>query len=69
MRVVFVGNNSGGMYRFRKELIERIGESNDVYILTPFDTEVDSLRKIGRVIETPIDTRRILTTFRISVKD
>ena len=57
MRVVFVGNNSGGMYRFRKELIERIGESNEVYILTPFDTEVDSLRKIGRLIDTPLDRR------------
>ena len=60
-KVAMIGNNSGGMYGFRHELItELIRQGESVAILTPFDDEVESLKKIGvELIETPLNRRGI----------
>lgn len=59
MKVLILANNSGGLYRFRKELIERmIEEGHHVYASTPFDDNIDDLKEIGvSLIETPINRR------------
>jgi galacturonosyltransferase len=58
-KIVVIGNNSGGMYGFRKELIERlVADANEVTVLTPFDDMVEELKNLGiKLIETPIDRR------------
>ena len=58
---MLIGNNSGGMYVFRKELItELISKGNEISVLTPFDDSVDDLRQLGAVvIKTPISRRGI----------
>lgn len=60
-KIVIIGNNSGGMYSFRRELIEAlVQQGNSVIGLTPFDNKVDELKNIGiQLIETPINRRGI----------
>ena len=60
-KIVVIGNNSGGMYDFRHELIsELVNRGCKVTALTPFDTEVDELRALGiDLIETPLNRRGI----------
>ena len=60
-KAVIIGNNSGGMYDFRHELIaELIKRGWSVTILTPFDAEVDALKTFGaELIETPLNRRGI----------
>lgn len=59
MRYLIIANNSGGLYRFRKELMERmIQDGHEVYAVTPFDEFVDELRRIGvRLIEQAMNRR------------
>ena len=46
MKIAMIGNNSGGMFRFRKELIKALTDrGNEVVVLTPFDEQVEELRK------------------------
>ena len=58
-KILILANNSGGLYRFRKELIEKmIEEGHQVYASTPFDDNIDDLKEIGvSLIETPINRR------------
>ncbi|WP_294904613.1 glycosyltransferase family 4 protein [uncultured Eubacterium sp.] len=58
-KIVVVANNSGGLYGFRKELLYSfVKKGVEVVCLTPFDDDVDNLKKIGvKLIETPIDRR------------
>lgn len=58
-KILILANNSGGLYRFRKELIiKMIEEGNEVYASTPFDENVEDLKKIGvQLINTPINRR------------
>lgn len=58
-KILILANNSGGLYRFRKELIEKmIEEGHQVYASTPFDDNIDDLKEIGvSIIETPINRR------------
>ena len=60
-KVVKIGNNSGGMYDFRHELIEElIRRGCSITVLTPFDTKVDELKDIGvELINTPLNRRGI----------
>lgn len=60
-KIVIIANNSGGLYGFRKELIETLIEKdNSVVALTPFDDMVSELKNIGiKLVETPIDRRGI----------
>ncbi len=48
MRYLILANNSGGLYRFRKELMARlIDDSHEVYAVTPFDQSIDELQAMG----------------------
>lgn len=60
-KVVIIGNNSGGMYDFRHELIEELTRRGcTITVLTPFDTKVDELKDIGvEMINTPLNRRGI----------
>lgn len=60
-KVVIIGNNSGGMYDFRHELIEELMRQGcSISVLTPFDTKVDELKNIGvNLINTPLNRRGI----------
>lgn len=59
MRVVIIANDSNGLYLFRRQLISALIERGDeVIAFTPFDTDVDNLRKLGTtLVETPMDRR------------
>ena len=60
-RVAVIGNNSGGLYDFRHELISELVKRNCIVTaLTPFDTKVNDLTALGiLVIETPMNRRGI----------
>jgi galacturonosyltransferase len=60
-KIVIIGNNSGGMYVFRRELItELVKQRYSITVLTPFDTNVDDLKNIGiELIEVPINRRSV----------
>lgn len=60
-QLVMIGNNSGGMYDFRHELIDEvIKQGCCVTVLTPFDTKIDELKQLGiSIVETPLDRRGI----------
>lgn len=48
MKYLILTNNSGGLYRFRKELMERlIRDGHKVYAATPFDEFVDEMKDMG----------------------
>ena len=48
MRYLILANNSGGLYRFRKELMARLlDDSHEVYAVTPFDESIDELQAMG----------------------
>lgn len=71
-KITVIGNNSGGMYGFRKELIERlIIDGNNVTVLSPFDDMVKELKRLGvNLIETPINRRGInpVTDFSLFIR-
>ena len=47
-RNLILANDSGGLYRFRKALMERlICDGHEVYAVTSFDEYVDELRALG----------------------
>lgn len=58
-KILILANNSGGLYGFRKELMqELISQGHVVYASTPFDDFVDELRGMGVIlIETDINRR------------
>lgn len=60
-RILIIANNSGGLYRFRKELIQNfIQQGMSVIAITPFDDKVSELKQLGiHLIETNIDRRGI----------
>lgn len=60
-KILILANNSGGLYGFRKELIqELIAQGYEVYASTPFDNHIDDLTQLGiHLIETKIDRRGI----------
>ena len=60
-KVLIFTNNDGGLYKFRKELIEAlINRGDKVYISLPYGEFVEPLKAIGcKFIDTPIDRRGI----------
>ena len=60
-KVLILANNSGGLYRFRKELMEKmIQEGYQVYASTPFDDNIEDLnQKKEEIIQSlsEIDTK------------
>lgn len=59
MKYLVLANNSGGLYRFRKELMEQLIEDGQmVYAVTPFDDSIEELKAIGiRLIELEMNRR------------
>lgn len=59
MKYLVLANNSGGLYRFRKELMEHLIEDGHiVYAVTPFDNSVDELKLLGiNLIEAEMNRR------------
>lgn len=70
-KILFIGNNSGGMYDFRHELIENLSNNgDDITILVPFDSKIAELKDIGvKLINTPINRRgmNFIEDFRLIV--
>lgn len=58
-KILILANNSGGLYRFRKELMQKIVENGyDVFASTPFDDNVQELKNMNvQLIETRINRR------------
>lgn len=57
-RILILANNSGGLYDFRHELIQKLGQKYKIVAATPFDTQVDKLAASGcRLIRTEFDSR------------
>ena len=51
MKYLVLANNSGGLYRFRKELMEHLIEDGHiVYAVTPFDTSFDVMKLLGFIL-------------------
>lgn len=59
MKILIISNDSNGLFLFRRHLIsELIRIGNTVDILTPFDTDVDELSKLGAsLFQISIDKR------------
>lgn len=58
-KILILANNSGGLYRFRKDLLQKlISLGNEVYASTPFDENVEDIRALGvHLIETKLSRR------------
>ena len=58
-KLLFIGNNSGGMFDFRGMLLsELVKRGYDVVVVTPFDTNVEDLRKLGvKLLQISLDRR------------
>ena len=79
MRILILANSDIGLYKFRKELIERLIElNNEIYISLPDGELVKPLVELGcRFIDTPVDRRgvdprkdiRLLNAYRRIIKD
>ncbi len=61
MKILILANNDIGLYRFRKELIEKLlNMGNDVFISLPYGDLVQPLIDLGcKFFNTPIDRRGI----------
>ncbi|HFI0701058.1 TPA: glycosyltransferase family 4 protein [Streptococcus suis] len=60
MRILILANNDVGLYRFRKELIEQLLLTNEVFISLPYGNLVENLVEKGcQFVDTPIDRRGI----------
>lgn len=60
MKILILGNSSGGLYSFRRELLERfIKENFKVYVCVPVDIHSDDISRIGcRIIDNKYLNRR-----------
>lgn len=59
-KLLIVTNHSYMLYRFRKELIQKLQEDHEIVISTPFVGHEDDLRDMGaRCIETKVERRGI----------
>lgn len=59
MRILILTNNDLGLYKFRKELIEKLATDYDVYICLPNGEYISKLKKIGcQYLECSVLNRR-----------
>lgn len=60
MKILILANDSGGLYSFRKELIQELSKENELYAAVPFATHVQGLQKLElQLIECDVDRRGI----------
>ena len=58
MKILILGNSCVGLYKFRKELLQKLVEDNEVFISIPDGVFIPQLKEIGcKFIETPIERR------------
>ena len=58
MKILILANNDIGLYKFRKELIEKLLEQHKVFVSLPDGQFVSDLTKLGcTFIDTKIDRR------------
>ena len=58
MKILILGNSCVGLYKFRKELLQKLVEDNEVFISIPDGIFIPQLKEIGcKFIETPIERR------------
>ncbi len=58
MKILILTNYANGLYLFRKELLQAFAnDGHKVYVSLPPDENVDKLKGLCRVIETPFDRR------------
>ncbi len=70
-KILVLANNDGGLYKFRKELLEELVKSNKVYVSLPYGDFVPMLKEIGcTFIDTPISRRGTnpITDFKLLMK-
>lgn len=56
-KILVVTNHSYMLYRFRKELLQRLANDHQVVIVTPFVGHEKDLEKIGKCIKVDVDRR------------
>ncbi|MFQ9695969.1 MAG: glycosyltransferase family 4 protein [Zhenhengia sp.] len=58
-KILILANSPGGLYRFRKELIQTlIEEGNEVYLSVPYTEILEPLKEIGaKILDIQIDRR------------
>lgn len=57
-KILILANESGGLYRFRGELLEELVKHAEVVVSTPCLGKVDEIKSCGcRIIETDVDRR------------
>lgn len=57
-KVLILANNDVGLYQFRKELITRLSETNEVYLSLPYGDFIPYFEEKGcQFIDTPIERR------------
>ena len=60
MKILVVGNEPGGMYRFRIDLIRELLKNNNVVVLVPDGEFVEEMKNEGcEFYDTPVDRRGI----------
>lgn len=47
MRILILTNNDVGLYKFRKELIERLLKEHEVYVCLPYGDFIPNLKRMG----------------------
>lgn len=78
MKNLILANNSGGLYRFRKELMEQlICDGNEVFAVTPYDEFIEKSRgtgvhlieqKMNRRGKNPLQELQLLWDYRRIIK-
>ncbi|WHX40387.1 glycosyltransferase family 4 protein [Mesobacillus sp. AQ2] len=57
-KILIMANNDVGLYKFRKELIEELVKTNEVYVSLPYGDLTPQLIELGcKLINTPINRR------------
>lgn len=58
MKILILANYDLGLYQFRRELIQELLKSNEVYISLPYGNLVEPLKRMGcQFIDTPLERR------------
>ena len=58
MRILILTNFDVGLYQFRRELIQELLKSNEVYVSLPYGELVEPLKQMGcRFLDTPLERR------------
>ena len=59
-RILVLANKSGGLYSFRRELLEALAKKGELWAAIPNDGWFQELQQLGcRIMETPVDRRGI----------